>query len=463
MAIATELAKRIVAMNYSDLPSDAVRWAKISFVDLLGSAFAGANEPGPRIIERVLDAGRAPGPSLLWGTDRRVSALDAAVINGTLAHALDYDDCGDSIAGHPSVPLIPSVLALGESLGASGHDVLLAYVTGFETQARVGRGAVMTQFEKGWHPTATFGVFGSAAACSRLLKLNADQTAVALSIAASLAAGLKANFGTMTKPLHAGQCSRHGLYAALLAKEGFTANAEAIEHRQGYLELFNGAGGYDADKILQDWANPLDVLKPGIGLKQYPSCGSTHSAIDAMLSLRAQHKLTPDQVASIESVTHERALVHTSRPKPRSGLDAKFSVQYCVARALLNGEVTLTHFRDDTVSEPAVQKILERIKARPHAHKSTGMHDHFECEMIVTTTDGKKLTIRTDHPLRGPCNLAPPDKLESKFKDCAATALRLEAIGPLYDAIQSMDTLKDIRVLTRMMAAGAKARESVAA
>jgi 2-methylcitrate dehydratase PrpD len=463
MAIATELAKRIVAMNYADLPPEAVHWAKIAFTDLIGSALVGVDEPGPGIVERVLDAGRAPGPSLLWGTNRRVSPLDAAVINGTLAHALDYDDCGDSIAGHPSVPLIPSVLALAESLGSSGHDVLLAYVTGFETQARIGRGAVMTQFEKGWHPTATFGVFGSAAANARLLKLNVEQTAVALSLAASMAAGIKANFGTMTKPLHAGQCSRHGLYAALLAKEGFTANAEAIEHKQGYLELFNGKGGYDADKILQDWAKPLDVLKPGIGLKQYPSCGSTHSAIDAMLSLRAQHGLTPDQVASIESVTHARALAHTSRPRPKSGLDAKFSVQYCVSRALLDGEVTLKHFRDETVSEPAVQKILERVTARPHAHQSTGMHDHFECEMIVKTTDGRTLTIKTDHPLRGPCNLTPPDKLESKFKDCAGQALRPEAIVPLYDAIRAMDGLKDIRVLTRMLEQGIKSRESVAA
>lgn len=458
MTIAQELGKRIAAMRYEELPGEAVRWAKISFVDTIACAFAGIDEKGPRIVEKVLALGKQSGTSLIWGTDRRASALDAAAINGTAAHALDYDDCNNSLAGHPSAAVLPAALSLGEALGASGRDVLLAYVTGFETQAHIAHGAHLHHYEKGWHPTSTIGIFGAAAASARLLGLTAGQTATALAIAVSLASGVKANFGTMVKPLHAGECSRNGLYAALLAQEGFTACAEAFEHKHGFFEVFNGAGNYDASKVLEGWAGPLDILRPGVGLKQYPCCGSTHSAIDAMISLRERYDLTPDQVAKIESITHGRALAHTDRPDPRSTLDAKFSVQYCVARALMHGDVTFEHFEGDAYRDPEVRKILARIETRPHAHQPKGMYEHFQGEVIVTTTGGKRYSARVDQPLRGPRNPAPPDRLEPKFKDCAARALKPNAIGRVYDLLQSFETLTDVRQLTNVMAESVKTR-----
>ncbi len=456
MTIANELAQRIVAMRYEDLPVDAVEWAKISAVDLIGCALASADEEAPKIVERLLSVNKSGGTSLIWGSDRRVSAMDAAEINGVAAHVLDYDDCGNSIAGHPTVTIFPAVLALGEQLGASGRDVLLAYITGFETVAHMGRVVHMHHYEKGWHPTSTLGVFGAAAGCARLLGLNADQTATALSIAVSMAAGVKANFGSMTKPLHAGQCTRHGAYAALLAREGFTANQGAFEHKQGYFELYNGAGNYDVSKIVAHWADPLDILKPGAGLKQYPCCAGTHSAIDAMLSLREKHALTPEKVASVESTTHARVLMHTDRATPRSILDAKFSVQYCIARALMHGDVAFGHFEGEAYRDADVQTVLARITARPHAHQPKGMEESFECVMKVTTTDGKTYTTRVDQPLRGPNNLVPPDRLEPKFRDCAARALRADAITPVYTAVRSLETMPDVRQLTDLMAGAIK-------
>ena len=456
MTIAAELAKRIVAMRYEDLPAEAIKWAKISFIDTIGCAFAAVDEAGPQIAARVLTAGKGEGPSLIWGTQTRASALDAAEINGTTAHALDYDDCGASLAGHPSAAILPAVLALGEARGASGPDVLLAYVVGFETIAHVAHVVHMHHYEKGWHPTATIGIFGATAASASLLGLTAEQTATALAIAVSLAAGVKANFGTMTKPLHAGQCTRHGLYAALLAREGFSASPDAFEHKQGYFEVFNGAGNYDASKIGANWADPLDILNPGVGLKQYPCCAGTHSAIDAMLLLRQKHGLTPDRVAKIESTTHKRVLAHTDRADPRSTLDAKFSVQYCIARALLHGEVTFSHFEGDAYLDPQVRQLLGRIETRAHAHLPKSMQDSFECEMTVTTTDSKTLKARVDQPLRGPQNLAPPDRLESKFRDCAALALSPDSISRVYDAIAKIDALTDVRQLTELMAGSVK-------
>ncbi len=458
MTLSAQLARRITAMQYADLPAEAIRWAKISLVDTLGCAFAGIDEDTARIARKVLAGARDSGPSLIWGTAQHALPLEAAAINGTAAHALDYDDCNNAMAGHPSAALFPAILALGEELGASGRDVLLAYVAGFETQARLGHAVHMHHYEKGWHPTATLGIFGAAAAAARLLGLTEAQTATALGVAVSLAAGVKANFGTMVKPLHAGQCSRNGLYAALLAKEGFTASPEAFEHKQGFFEVFNGAGNYDAARVLENWANPLEVLAPGVGLKQYPCCASTHSAIDAMISLRQQHQLTPDKVARIESVTHQRALVHTNRPDPRSTLDAKFSVQYCVARALLHGEVGFAHFEGEAYRDPQVRSLLSRIAARPHAHQPRGMDEHFECEMTVTTTDGQRYSARVEQPLRGPQNLAPPDRLESKFRDCAAKSLEPGAVGRIYDMLQSYETLGDVRQAAKLMAASVRSK-----
>jgi 2-methylcitrate dehydratase PrpD len=453
LTVANQLAGRITAMRYEDLPTDAVQWAKIAIIDTLACALAGANEDASRIAEKVALTYGGGGPALLWGTNRRMSALDATLINGTAGHALDYDDVNNTIGGHPSVPILPAIVALGEMIGASGKDVLLAYITGFETQARIGRAVNVYHYRKGWHPTATLGVFGAAAASARLLNLDARHTATALAIAASLSSGIKANFGTMTKPLHAGHCSRNGLYAALMAKEGFTASDDAFEHPQGFFELFNGAGNYHIEKILENWAAPLDVLAPGIGLKQYPCCASTHSAIDATLVLRERHHLTPERVKKIESITHVPALAHTNRPDPKTALDAKFSVQYCVARALMHGTVTFDHFADSALMQPELRALLARVEARPHDQLPKDMGDHYQGIVNITTTDGQQFSARVDQPLRGPQNLVPPDRLESKFKDCAALALRPDAVPRLYEQLRAFESLATVRELTDFMAA----------
>ena len=240
------------------------------------------------------------GPCLIFGTEQRVAALDAALINGTASHALDFDDCSDTLGGHPSAPILPALFALAETRTVDGRAFIAAYVAGWETETRIARGVNFHHYEKGWHPTATLGVFGSTAACCHLLGLTPEATATALGLAASFASGVKANFGTMTKPLHVGHCSRNGMLAALLAADGFTANAGALEHRQGFLHVFNGEGNFDADAILRDWGQPWDIVQPGVAIKQYPCCGSTHPAVDAMLSLVREHGLTPAMVERVE-------------------------------------------------------------------------------------------------------------------------------------------------------------------
>jgi 2-methylcitrate dehydratase PrpD len=449
MTIAGTLAERIAGVRYEALPVEAVHWARVAILDTVGCTLAGSSEPCARIVSRV---SASDGPCLVFGTDRRVAPLDAALINGTASHALDFDDCSDTLGGHPSAPILPALFALAETRAVDGRAFIAAYVTGWETETRIARGINFHHYEKGWHPTATIGVFGAAAACCHLLGLTPSATATALGLAASFSSGLKANFGTMTKPLHVGHCSRNGLLAALLAAEGFTANAGALEHRQGFLHVFNGEGNFDAKAILSDWGQPWDIVKPGVAIKQYPCCGSTHPAVDAMLSLMREHGLTPAMIERVDSWTHPRRLAHTNRPDPQSGLDAKFSVQYCLARALLDRRVSLEHFEGDSYRDPAIRVLLPLIHAAPHPEMPIETTEHFGAEVRVTLTDGRVLTGKVARPLgRGPADPLPEELLEAKFLNCATRVLPLDMAEKLLAMLRALDGVGDMRTVTDVM------------
>lgn len=461
MSFAQELSNKINGLHYNALPADAVHWAKVGILDTVGVTIAGAHEPATRILLGV--CGSASGPALVFGHARRIGALDAALVNGTASHALDFDDCNNTLGGHPSAPILPALFALADETGASGKDFIAAYVAGFETECKLSMVVNFHQYTKGWHPTTTIGVFGAAAACAHLLKLSAEQTATALSIAASLAAGIKSNFGTMTKPLHVGHCARSGLFAALLARDGFTAGATAFEHKQGYFEVFNGAGNYDAAKAIPAWANPLDITRPGIAIKSYPCCGSTHPAIDCMLELVNKHNIKPEQVTRIDSWTHTRRLEHTNRANPQSDLDAKFSVQYTLARALKDRTVKLEHFEGTNWQDPATRAILPKIHVAPYTTGQFPADNHFGAEVKVTLTDGRVLSAKTDQALgRSVDKPLPADMLKAKFDNCAARALSSDNVARLYAAIQEFENAKDVREIAAL-AAGMGGPQRVAA
>ncbi len=459
MTLALELARRINAVRYEDLSSEAVHWAKVGILDTVGVTLAGAREETARIVENVIASGAGTGTSLVFGGNRRASALDAALVNGAASHALDFDDCNNTLGGHPSAPILPGLFALADGIGTSGRDFIAAYVAGFETECKVALGVHFYHYTKGWHPTATLGVFGAAAACAKLLKLPDDRMATALAIAASLASGIKANFGTMTKPLHIGHCTRNGLFAALLARDGFTANDGAFEHKQGFLNVFNGAGNYDAGKILPAWGKPFDIVKPGIAIKQYPCCGSTHSALDAMLRLAREHKPDAGDIEQVDVWTHARRLEHTNRPDPKSDLDAKFSVQYCRARALLDRRIAIEHFEGKAHEEQKVRKLLLRVHAAPYTTAQFPEDNHFGAEVRVTLRGGKALGAKVNEPFgRTSENPLPAGLLKEKFENCAARALSRERVAPLYSAIQGFENLKDVREMTAIIAGEARAQ-----
>jgi 2-methylcitrate dehydratase PrpD len=455
MAIATELARRIGAFSYETLPAIAVDNAKVAILDTLGVTMAGSVQEAPRIVARLpgmLDS----GPSLVFGLARRASALNAALINGVSAHVMDFDDVNMALGGHPSAAILPGLFALAEMQNASGRDLITAFVAGFETLTRVARGVNYHHYEHGWHPTATLGVIGATAACARLLALDTDATARALAISISLACGVKANFGTMTKPLHVGHCTRNGVFAALAAREGFTANTESFEHRQGFLEVFNGAGHYDAAKMLEGWADPLDIVRPGLGLKLYPCCGSTHAPIDVSLALKRKHDVRADAIERIDIKMHPRRMPHTNRPSPQSDLEAKFSVQYCIARAFVDGKVVVENFEAAAFRDAPVQALLPRIHVIPYTDY-VGAPDHYATEMTVTLRSAEKHFLRIERPRgRVPEEPADPDAIRDKFIGCATRLLTAPASRSLYDKLLQLERAACVRELSETVAAAGR-------
>ena len=462
--VAVALAEHLGSIDIARASPRALAMAKMAVIDTVGVTLAGAAEPAVEILAGALAVAGPSGPSLLLGRRRRVASLDAALINGTAAHAIDYDDMAAAMGGHPSAPVVPVAFALGEALGASGPDVLEAYIVGVEAECCLGRVVHPHHYGAGWHPTSTLGVFGAAAAAARLLRLDAGRTTMALCIAASMASGVKSNFGTMTKPLHVGQAARDGLLAAQLAAGGFTANPDVFEAKEGFFKAYDGLSNVTPGNLLAKPAGRLDVEQDEFGLKQFPCCGSTHPAILAMLDLVGREYLSADDVASIEILAHGRRLPHTDNPNPTTALGGKFSVQYVTARALLDGGVRLGDFDAGALSEPRVRALLARISVRPFDAARTDAKHEFACEVTVTTRDGRTLIGLAESALgRGPANPMSEQEMWAKFNDCASVALPRERIEQAFAALGSIDACGNISELTTLLEGAQPAMSAAAA
>ncbi len=452
--IAVKLAEHLATINIGNISANAKRVAISCIIDTIGVTLLGATEPVVSVLEKAMIGDVSLGNALVFGGNRRAGVLEAAFINGTASHAADYDDMARSMGGHPSVTLVPVIFALGESLGSSGAEVLEAYVVGFEAECRIGLVVNPDHYEKGWHPTSTLGVFGAAAAAARLLKLDVQGTATALAIAASLASGIKANFGTMTKPLHVGQCVRNGLMAAQLAHGGFTANPGALEHKQGFFSSYDGLANVHQERLLPKPGASLEVEQESVGVKQFPCCGSTHPAIRAMLALR-QQGLTPDDVESIGIMTNRRRLPHTNNSDPQSALGAKFSIQYATARALIDGAPRLRHFEDMAFLEPEVRTLLAKtsVSAYPPTAEAAGKEEDNEmaADITVLTRSGKTLTAHAPHQLgRGGKDPMSDMEMLEKYSDCAGRLLPETQITASFKALQRLEECKQVNDIAKL-------------
>lgn len=438
MKAGQRLAAFVAETRFADIPPTVCRKALPPLVDGVAVTLGGWTAVGAALADLTAALGGRPEATVL-GAGTKTAAPLAAYANGTMAHALDYDDINESMGGHPTAPVLPAVLALGEARGAGGDEMLRAYILGLETETKLGRAMIRGLYAGGWHPTAVLGTLGAAAAGSSLLGLDPEGTLMALGIAASSAGGLKQNFGTPTKPLHVGQAAKNGVLAAMLAQRGWKSDREALEGRFGFCNLFCGPGDCDPGAAADTLGNPWELDDPGVKLKRYPCCGSIHPALDAALSL------TP--VGAIETVT---CAVHPSKthilvhPAPANGLEAKFSIEYCLAAALTEGRVSLAHFQDAAVAAAPFGDLPGRVRAAT----DPSLPD-WGARVTVTTADGRTAAAEC----RGLKGIDSPADLRGKFLDCAGPVLGRERAGRLLGVLETFDRLGGVGDLADLLAA----------
>jgi 2-methylcitrate dehydratase PrpD len=407
---------------FANPPEELYERATRAFIDTVGVAIAARHEECFTILNGALSG--ASGDATILATGARASAAEAALANGTAGHALDYDDVADELKGHPSVVLVSALLALAEARASSGRDLLEAYAVGFEVSCAIARGlGVEPHYRRGWHATATVGILGAVAGAGRLLRLDRRQIQHALGIAASMASGSRQNFGTMTKPLHAGLVARDAVLAVELAAAGFTADPDQLDGPLGFFKMYGVEGAVDPAAVPAALEHPRVLLGRGLNVKKYPCCYGTHRMADAALALRAGGLRAAD-VQSIAITVEPDGLGAIIHHRPQTGLQGKFSGEYVVSACLLDGAVRLSTFNDATVARDEAQSLLQRVTIQESDVPPFGAssYEHAYATLEVALQDGSTLRERCDIPggdAREPLTDA---ELEAKFRDCLAFA-----------------------------------------
>jgi len=449
MAVTEQLARLIAETTYKQLPVDVITQAKRALLDTTGVTLAGHGEAAGQIITSfVKDAGGHQEAAIL-GTSVYTSCALAALANGALGHALDFDDVTFHLRGHPSAPVVPAVLALGQALGASGKDVITAFVIGVEVEAKIGKAMTAAHLRRGWHPTATIGTLGAVAAAAKLLRLTGPQVQMALGIAASKAGGLRQNFGTMTKPLHAGEAARNGVEAAQLAQRGFTADPHILDGRFSFFNVFVGEGEFVPETVIRDFGAPYEMITPGIGVKPYPACRQAHRAIDAMLHLVHMYHLQPDDVREITCHISARMRDFLVLHQPQTGLAGKFSMEYCLAAALLHGKVGLAQFSDASVQDPRAQTLMQRVRLTHPDQDKINWDTPIPDVVEVVLHSGARRQQRVEVPKGDPGQPLTWAELAAKFQDCAERVL---PAGKIKEATEQIAGLEELPTLKPLMA-----------
>ena len=448
MGVTARIAGFVADIKYEEIPSRAVEVGKTAVLDCLGVALAGSKEASAKICAQIARQEGAGGESTLFGQGFKSSALNAAFANGTAAHALDYDH-GFILMGQPAAPIIPAVLALGESLGASGRQLLEAYVAGFEVTAKMAL-SLRDSSQDGWHAPGTLGSFGAGVACAKLLRLNASEVEMALGITASMASGVVSNFGTMTKPLHVAMAARNGVLAAKLAQSGYTANAQALEAGNGFYDMYYRAEP-TGNICLEQLGQSYELAEKGIRIKPYPCGGLTHSAIDAVLDIRAEHRIAPQEVEAVRVDVSEHTYGRIVFKIPQTGLQGKFSMSYILSRAVIDGAVGLDAFTDAAVRDPLVLELAGRIDMRLDPSLKESDEGSRPCRVLVRLKNGTSFSRQIEFPKGSAEVPLPAQELRAKFAECARRAIDEKSIERALEYVECLETLKDIRPLCQLL------------
>ena len=452
MEMTEQIARFVVETSDDAIPAAARLQARRAFTDTLGVMLVGSREECSQIAADFIRSEEARPAATVVGHAFRTSVRGAALINGVSAHALDYDDVNSAMTGHPSAPLLPAVLAVAEDTQASGRELVTAFVLGFEVEVRLGSGLGRSHYARGWHATSTLGTLAAAAAAGRLYRLDVPKMRAALGIAASLASGSRQNFGTMTKPLHPGHAAQNGIAAALLAERGFTADVSMLDAPMGFLNLFSPADDAHPDLVTEGLGRRFEIIDSGISVKQYPCCFGTHRALDATLGLRAVATPLIADIERVDVLIPRGAAEPLIHPRPTAGLEGKFSMQYCVAAALLDGQVNLDTFEDDSVRRPAAQELLRRVEMHEDVTESTAV-DGF-ADVAIVLKDGRRLQRRVDEPRGSAATPLTIEELEDKYRDCAGRILGHDDVANSLQIIRAIDELPSISTLMGFLFAG---------
>jgi len=443
--ITRTLAEQARKLTLADIPEVTRAWARQCILDTIACGIAGASDELTEILLAEMREQGGKEAASVWGHTGKLPAAAAAIVNGAAAHALDFDDVNLAMPGHPSVAILPGLLALAEERGDSGADVLTAFVAGYELQCRVGRIISPGHYDGlGFHSTATVGSFGAAAACAHLMGLDSEKFAIALGIAGTQAAGLKSMFGTMCKPLHAGKASYHGLMAAKLAARGFTARTDVLECAQGFAKTHSP--DFNPDKALETPANGWYIQSNLF--KYHAACYMVHSSIDSARKLREQFGVTPEQISRVRVQLEEACDRICNIPAPATGLEAKFSLKLASAMGLAGIDTgRLSTYSAEVATNPGLVALRDKVEL----DFRTGIPNTF-AEMELLLTDGRTITARHDSGLPADDAAAQGKRLEEKFHALVEPVLGSNRSSALVSDVLRFEELADVRGLMGLAA-----------
>ncbi|WP_266034748.1 MmgE/PrpD family protein [Brucella intermedia] len=442
-----------IANRSDNWPDVVIERVEHALADTVACIVAGGVD---EVALKVLDAARqwGKGEAVIASTDVTLSAPAAALVNGTAAHVLEIDDNYYPALTHASAILVPALLALADEIGACGRDFIDAYSVGLELHALLGRGVNRSHYFAGWHPTATIGCIGTAGACARLLKLNAEQTVAAMSIATSMASGNKAQFGTESKSFQCGMGASNAVQAARLAQSGLQGNPDVLEDPQGFLALYGGPDPRGWAEPLRKLDNPLAMEEFGVAPKRHACCGSAHNSLDCILDLMTEHGFGAQDVASIDVLVGASNKKNLRYDDPQDEFQARFSLNYNVALVLLQKKVTLSDFTPEAVARPQVRALMPLVTMRARSFEEEPKDPDIRPPHIVTITlkDGRKLEksrVYAKGLIQDPFSIV---EREEKVHDCCKPVLGELQTGELIaklNAVSSLGSMRDLTVLMR--------------
>ena len=459
MGLTETIARFIHHATLTDCPHEAVDKAKKVIADTFAAILAGAgSEVAPPLL-RYLEASGSAGTSPIWGTRLTATPEVATLVNGTFGHALDFDDVLSMMPAHPSAVILPAVCAEARSRPLTGHALIEAQVIGIEVGGKIGLGITVGHYHRGFHGTGTLGIFCATAALAKRYGLDVAATCGAFGIAASMASGLRRNFGTMTKPLHTGWAARSALAAVQLAASGFSAGDDILEAKSGFFAAY-GVPESDPGITARGLGKPWVIVDPGVALKKYPCCYASHRGMDGVLALRRKHDFTADEIVKLECRMPPGGMQVLTYPDPATGLEGKFSLQYSLAAGALDGRYTLWSFTDEAVKRPAIRELLKRVVAREDQRcrgddpefdkRSSGSRGFVEVE--IDLANGTRDTLRIDKPPGHPARELNWDDLNAKFTDCAAQAgLAPERARRAFELITRLEALDDVSTVLDLL------------